>query len=155
MSCHKAAVLRKTHIKIDHCFPGWPVRCCPDQDLPLWDTAGPCGWFFTCHNQLHVTIRATISLKLVLRPTDEWQEPGIVASNDYYYSENTAWEDLLRANRMRNIHIHPHFSFSLFRGLKDLYVPAPAVVPQNLRRADLSTLIFFFPTMFNHRVCNA
>lgn len=133
----------------------WTLQGCPDQDLPLWGTAGPCGCLFACqqsHNQFK---------------TDEWQEPGIVTSNVYYYSENRAWEELARANRMRNIHIHStsshsHFSFSLFRGFKDLYIPTPAVVPVVITGVQLhcSTITSFytnclsFPTMFNHEVCN-
>lgn len=133
-----AAILRTTYIKTDHCFPG---QFSAVQTRTCLCGAGPGPQQDPVVAFLHVN-RATISLKLVLRPTDEWQEPGIVTTNDYYYPENRAWEELARANTMKNTHIHPtsfshsHFSFSLFRGFKDLYVPTPPVVPQNLRRAS-------------------
>lgn len=129
-----------------------------DQNLcgAVWATAGSYGRF------LHIS-RATISLKLFLRPADEWQEPGIITNNDYYYSENRAWNEPSRANTScMAIHIHStssHSHFFLFRGYNP-FLSTAAIVPQNLRAAPL---LHFFPytlflspspTVFNHWVCN-
>lgn len=100
---------------------------------------------------LHVS-RATISLKLVLRPTDEWQEPGIVTNNDYYYSENRAWNEPARANMMYgDTYSFYLFSFTLlsFQKIQRPFYLNPSCSSSKFEGRSIATLSLFSTLFFS------